>query len=226
VEFRILGPLEIWHQSQPLALGGAKQRAVLAVLLLQANQVVSTDRLIDAVWGDEPPDTALASLQVHVSSLRKLLEGDRPRRGQGQFRLTRKPGYVLNVGPEELDLYTFESLVGEGKDALRAADPHRAATKLREALSLWRGQPLADFAYEPFARVEIERLEEARLAAMEERIEADLALGRHADLVGELDTLIAPTPCASVSAPNSCSLCTVRAGRPKPYRPISERGTF
>ena len=182
MEFRLLGPLEVAEHDRSLALGGVKQRSLLAVLLLHANEVVSADRLIDELWGDAPPPTAAKSLQVHVSRLRKEL-------GEGRLA-TRAPGYVLHVDPSELDLARFEQLVGEA----RTADPGGAAQKLRQALALWRGPALADLAYEPFAQAEIARLEELRLAALEQRIDADLATGRHAELVGELEALVAEHP--------------------------------
>ena len=182
MEFRLLGPLEVTEHGRSLALGGVKQRSLLAVLLLNANQVVSADRLIDELWGDAPPPTAAKSLQVHVSRLRKEL-------GDGRLA-TRTPGYVLYVDPSELDLARFERLVGEAN----GSDPRSAGEKLREALGLWRGPALADLAYEPFAQTDIARLEELRLAAIEQRTEADLAGGRHAELVGELETLVAEHP--------------------------------
>src|SRR5215216_110230 len=182
MDFRILGPLEVSAHDRPLALGGIKQRSLLAVLLLHANEVVSSDRLIDELWGDAPPPTAAKSLQVHVSRLRKTL---------GEQRLaTRPPGYLLQVDTSELDLSRFERLAGEAT----GVEPSRAAEKLREALALWRGPALADLAYEPFARIEIARLEELRLVVLERRIDADLADGGHADLVGELEALVAEHP--------------------------------
>jgi DNA-binding SARP family transcriptional activator len=172
----------VLDRDRPLSLGGIKQRSLLAVLLLHANEVVSADRLIDELWGEAPPATAAKSVQVHVSRLRKEL-GDR--------RLaTRPPGYVLHVEPSELDLARFERLLGDA----RSADSGSAGEKLREALALWRGPALADLAYEPFAQGEIARLEELRWAALEQRIEADLAAGRHAELVGELEALITEHP--------------------------------
>ena len=182
MEFRLLGPLEVAEQGRPLALGGVKQRSLLAVLLLNANEVVSADRLIDELWGDGPPMTAAKTIQVHVSRLRKRL-------GEGRLA-TRAPGYVLRVDPWELDLDRFQQLVGEA----RGADPRDGAVKLRQALALWRGPALADLAYEPLAQAEIARLEELRLAALEQRIDADLANGRHAELVGELEALVAEHP--------------------------------
>jgi DNA-binding SARP family transcriptional activator len=189
MEFRILGPLEVCAEGgRTLDLAG-KQRALLAVLLLHANEAVSTDRLTDALWGEEPPETAGKALQVYVSRMRKLLgpEGDR-------LLVTRSPGYALDLDGHELDLHLFERLRDDAGRAMAAGDPGSAAAKLRDALSLWRGPPLADFAFEPFAQGEIARLEELRLTALGERIDADLALGRHADLVGELEALVAENP--------------------------------
>jgi DNA-binding SARP family transcriptional activator len=182
MEFRLLGPLEVVEHDRSLGLGGVKQRSLLAVLLLHANEVVSADRLIDELWGQAPPSTASKGVQVYVSRLRKQL---------GESRLaTRSPGYVLRVGASELDLGRFEELLDEA----RRADPDSAAQKLRGALALWRGPALADLAYEPFAQSEIARLEELRWVALERRIDADLAGGRHAELVGELEALIAQHP--------------------------------
>ena len=170
------------EHEQALELGGVKQRSLLAILLLHANQVVSTDRLTDELWGAAPPPTAVKSIQVMVSRLRKQL-------GDGRLA-THAPGYVLRVEPSQLDLTRFERLVDEA----RHAEPAVAAQKLRESLAIWRGPPLADLAYEPFAQTEIARLEELRLAALDRRIDADLASGRHADLVGELQALVAEHP--------------------------------
>jgi DNA-binding SARP family transcriptional activator len=172
LEFRILGPLEVVGDNGLVALGGGKQRALLALLLLRANEVVASDTLIDELWHGEPPDTARKALQVHVSNLRKALGSDRI--------ATQPPGYRIRVDTDELDLARFEAL--------------RAAGDASGALALWRGAPLADFAYEPFAAAERGRLEELRLVTLEQRIEADLARGRHADLVPELEALVAAEP--------------------------------
>jgi DNA-binding SARP family transcriptional activator/tetratricopeptide (TPR) repeat protein len=189
MEFRILGALEICSdRGRKLELAG-KQRALLAVLLLHANEAVSTDRLIEALWGAEPPETAGKAVQVYISRLRKLLDP------QGTpLLVTRSPGYALNLTGHELDLHRFERLRADAKQATADADPATAEAKLREALSLWRGPPLADFTFEPFARSEIARLEELYLATLEERIDALLALGRHADIVAELEPLVAEHP--------------------------------
>jgi class 3 adenylate cyclase/DNA-binding SARP family transcriptional activator len=172
MDFRILGPLEVVDDGQALDLGGAKQRAALAVLALNANRVVAHERLIEALWDEEPPETARKALQVYVSQLRKVL---------GRDRLETKPrGYLLRLGPEELDLSRFELLRDSGKP--------------EQALEQWRGEPLADFADQRFAEPEIARLEELRLACVEQRIERDLADGRHAELVGELEALVHAHP--------------------------------
>jgi DNA-binding SARP family transcriptional activator/tetratricopeptide (TPR) repeat protein len=182
MDFSILGPLEVRIEGKSQPLTNPKQRTLLAILLLHANEIVSSDRLIDELWGERPPDTAANTLQVYVSQLRKVLGHT--------ILLTRRPGYVLNVGDDELDAARFERLVAEAK----GASPERAGGLLREALAIWRGPALADFTFEPFAETEIARLEEVRLAAIEDRIEADLALGSHAGLVGELESLISQHP--------------------------------
>ena len=172
MEFRILGPLEVVEGERAVDVAGAKHRALLAMLLLHANEVVSAGRLIDALWEEEPPETAAKALQVYVSQLRKLL---------GKERVESKArGYLVRVEEQELDLARFQRLSEAGN--------------LKEALSLWRGPPLAEFAQERFAQSEIARLEELRLACLEERIERDLAMGRHAELVGELEALVKEHP--------------------------------
>jgi len=183
VEFRILGPLEVVAEGRPLALGGPTQRALLAILLTRANEVVSSDRLIDELWGARPPRTAANALQFHVSRLRKTL-------GPSDAIVTREPGYLIRVASDELDLLRFQQLVEKATQA--SAD--EAARLLRDALSLWRGPALADLASEPFAHAEILRLEELRLAALELRIENDLALGRHRELAAELEVLVQEHP--------------------------------
>jgi YVTN family beta-propeller protein len=171
---------------RPLRLGGPKQRAVLVVLLLSRRRVVSTDQLMDALWGERPPATAPKTLQGYVSHLRRAL-------GDGLL-VTRGRGYQLEVDADRVDVDRFESQVAEGRAALTRGDPVRAGELLRGALALWRGPALADFAYEAFAQPEAARLEEARLAALEERIDADLAAGAQATLVGELEALVKEHP--------------------------------
>jgi DNA-binding SARP family transcriptional activator len=185
LEFRLLGPVEVVTDGRPVSLPAAKPRALLAALLLSSNRVVSVDRLIDDLWGDQPPETATKALQGYVSQLRKVLGPDR--------LLTKPPGYSIRVEEGELDLERFERLLIEGRELLAAGDSKAAAERLAEALELWHGAPLAEFS-EPFARDAGARLEDARLAALEERIEADLALGRHARLIPELEELVAREP--------------------------------
>ena len=185
MQFRLLGPLEVEDDGRPLVLGSAKQRALLAILLLHANEVVSRDRLIDELWGEQQPASAPHSLEVYVSRLRKTLQRD----GGERLLVTRAGGYLLLLEPDQLDVTCFERLLEEGRRALAAGNYERASERFAEALALWRGPALGDLAYESFARPVIERLEEQRLAALEERIEAELALGHHPSLIGELESL-------------------------------------
>jgi DNA-binding SARP family transcriptional activator len=188
MEFRVLGPLEILDEGRPLHLPGAKQRALLAILLLHANQVVSTDRLLDSLWGDELPESGATALQVRVSQLRKALGAG------GAAIVTHSPGYLIELSKNALDLHVFERLAVDADRALQREDPTQAWTLLEQALALWRGPALADFTYEPFAQAAIARLEELRLVAQERRIEAGLRLGRHIELVPALETLVAAHP--------------------------------
>ena len=188
----MLGPLEVRDEHGLVSVGTPQQRALLALLLLNANQVVSRDRIIDELWGANPPGTAAKLVQTYVSRLRKTLDPDRAA-GAGEVLVTQAPGYLLRVGADDLDLHRFEHLVEEGRGALAGGRPGDAAERFREALALWRGPPLADFTSERFAEAEIGRLEELRLAVLEDRIEADLALGQ-GDLVGELEALITRDP--------------------------------
>jgi DNA-binding SARP family transcriptional activator/class 3 adenylate cyclase len=185
MDFRLLGPLEVDDGGAPVGLGGAKQRALLALLLLNANMTVASDRLVDELWGDDPPESARKMVQIYVSQLRKLLPG-------AQLR-TQASGYSLKLGADELDLVRFERLATEGRAALASGNPGRGSELLRSALVMWRGPALAEFD-DPFARIEAARLEELRVAVLEDRIEADLELGRHADLVAELEALVPQHP--------------------------------
>ena len=182
LDFRVLGPLEVLGDHGAVALAKGKARAALGVLLIHANEVVATDRLIDDIWGAQPPATATKSVHVYVSLLRRSLGAD--------AIVTRAPGYELRLERGQLDLYRFERLRQEAAHATAAA----AAARLREALGLWRGPPFADFTYEAFAQATIARLEELRLGVLEECIAAELELGRHAELVGELATLAQAHP--------------------------------
>ena len=188
MEFRILGPLEVVDGDAVRALPAGKPRALLAILLLRANEVVPADVVVDQLWGENPPPTAGHLVHVYVSQLRKAL-GDK-----GNVLATRAPGYVLTVGPEGLDLYRFEIRLREAREALDAGDAPSAAERAREALGLWRGPALADFVYESFAQAAIARLEELRLAAQEHRIESELRLGRSGELVSELEVLVREHP--------------------------------
>ena len=185
IDFRLLGPVEARDSGGPLALGGAKPRALLALLLLHAGRTISTARLVDTLWGDNAPATARKMVQINVSQLRKVLP-------EGALR-THAGGYSLEIDPEMLDLARFERLAGEGRAALAAGDPATAAERLAAALALWRGPALAEFD-EAFAEREGARLEALRLSALEDRIEADLALGRHAAAAAELDRLVHEHP--------------------------------
>jgi DNA-binding SARP family transcriptional activator/tetratricopeptide (TPR) repeat protein len=182
MEFRILGPLEVFDGERSLPLGGAKQRSLLAILLLNANKVVSVERLLDALWGEQQPASGAKTLHVYVSQLRKALADHRV--------VTQPPGYVLRLDTGELDVWRFEALRARAD----SAEPREAAELLREALALWRGPPLADFAYDEFAQADISRLEELGASTIEQRIEVDIELGRHRELAGELDGLVAAYP--------------------------------
>jgi len=186
VKFRILGPLEVEDSAREIQLGGAKQRALLALLLLHANEVVTVSRLIDALWTEAPPADAAKALQVHVSRLRRALGSDVLR--------TRPGGYLLAVEDESFDLRRFEEHATAGRDLLAKGDPAAARRELAAALELWRGAPLVELAQDPFARPDIDRLEELHLTAIEDRVEADLLLGAHAQLVGELEAQVARNP--------------------------------
>ena len=194
MEVRVLGPLEVREDDEQLALGGLKQRALLAILALHANEVVSTDRLIDELWGAEAPQTAAKSLQVHVSQLRKVLEPNRKSGEAGELLLTRSPGYVLTLDPDQLDVERFKRLYEEGREALAKGDPEAAAAELERSAGLMARSSLADLTYASFAQSEISRLEEMRLAALEDRIEADIGCGRHTAVIGDLERLISVEP--------------------------------
>jgi len=204
VEFRILGPLEVARDGAPLPLGAVQQRALLAVLVLHRGEVVSTDRLVDELWGERAPAAAAKTVQVYVSHLRRAL-------GAGVI-VTRGRGYRLAAAPGQVDAARFEALAGEGRRALAGGDAARARERLGAALEIWRGEPLAEFTYERFAQSEIGRLREARLAATEDRIEADLALGAGGELIGEIESLIAANPLAE-RLRGQLMLALYRAGR-------------
>ena len=183
MEFRILGPLEVADDGRPLALGGPRQRRLLALLLLTPNRAVSADRLIDAMWAGDPPAGASNALQYHVSQLRKVL-------GEGAAIVTREPGYLIRLDSDQLDLLRFEQLVAEAG----AADAAHARQLLGEALGLWRGETFGELADDVLSRAEAQRIQAERLAALERRIDVDLVLGRHAQLIPELEGLVRMHP--------------------------------
>ncbi|MDJ0923454.1 MAG: extracellular solute-binding protein [Acidimicrobiia bacterium] len=188
MDFRVLGPLEVHHEGERLPLGGPRQRLVLALLLAHANEVVSTDRLLEDVWRGEPAEGAKRTLQSYVSHLRRAIEGARP-----ETLLRKDPGYVITVEPELIDAHRFSALTTQAR-AVIDADPAAATRMLWEALELWQGAPYADLGGEPALRPEITRLDELRLTAIEYRIDAELALGYDSGLVGELETLVQEYP--------------------------------
>jgi DNA-binding SARP family transcriptional activator len=194
VQFNILGSFEARDAGQQVPLGGLKQRSALAVLVLSANCVVPFDRLVDELWGENPPAQAANALQTYISNLRRALEPDRAPREPARVLRSQPPGYLLAVDPEDVDAIRFERLAGEGRALLRQNQPQDARKLLVDALALWRGPALADFVNQPFASTEAARLEELRAVALEDRIAADLALGEHSALIPELQRLVAAEP--------------------------------
>ena len=193
-EFGILGPLEVSRRGRLLPLGGPRQRAVLALLLLEANRVVSLDRLAEDIWSGQPPEGWVTTVQIYVSHLRQALEPGRARGAAGEVLVTRNHGYLLRVDSERLDAALFQDGFAAGRAALEAGQYAEAAETLRQALGLWRSGVLADLSDYAFTRPEAARLEELRLAAVEARIDAELALGRHDALTAELEQLVAAHP--------------------------------
>lgn len=191
IEYRLLGPLEVFEDGQALAVGSRKQRALLAILLLNANRVVSRDVLIDALWGEVPPPTASQGLDTYVSRLRKAL--GHGANGAGPLQ-TVPGGYRFQTAPGQLDLERFASLAAEGRRELEVGNSALAVSRLREAAALWRGRALADLEHELFARGPVAQLEEERLTVIEDRLEAELVLGRHKRITSELEMLVADHP--------------------------------
>ena len=210
--FRLLGSLEVEREGQPVEVSGQKQRAVLAILLLRAGEVVSTERLIAEVWGESPPPTAATALQNAISQLRKALGAEAV--------VTRTPGYVLAVDKEQIDVHRFERQI----ERSRGAEPQVRSQLVREALQLWRGPPLADFIYDAFAQGEIARLEERRLQAFEERIDAEVELGRGAELVSEIEALVRENPLRERLRGQLMLVLYRSDGRPRRSRPTRRRG--
>jgi len=216
MDLRVLGPIEVVDDDVTVPIGGPRQRLVLALLILNVGETVSTDRLVDDVWGDQPPDAARRTAQAYVSNLRKELEAVRP-----ETLVARSPGYVLTADPSIIDARRFEDAVVEGRSLL-GTDPSAAAATLREALALWRGAPYADLAGAMALRPEITRLEELRRNAVELRIEADLALGLHGQVIGELETLVAEHPLSERFA-TQLMLALYRSGRQADALRVAQR---
>ncbi len=194
IQFRLLGQVEARRDGERVELGGRKQRTALASLLVRAGRVVSLDQIVDDLWPEHPPARAAATVQVFVSNLRRALEPDRPRGAPGTVLVTASRGYQLAVEPGSVDAQEFVRLAEQGRAALDGDDPEQAAAVLRRALELWQGPALADVPDAPFARAEAARLDELRLGAIEDRIDADLALGRHSALVAELELQVLRHP--------------------------------
>ena len=215
---RILGPVEVWAGGERLVLRGPQQLALLAVLLLRANRAVSNDVLVDALWGEERAG-GRNRLQMVVMRLRQALT---PLEADGKLIVrTVGSGYLLALGPGELDAEVFQDRLTEGRDALRDGEPARARELLSGALALWRGPPLAEVNYEEFAQTEIRRLEELRLLALESRVDAQLQLGHPAAVIAELEALLVEQPSRERSPRSSCSPCIAPAVKPTPSRSTS-----
>jgi DNA-binding SARP family transcriptional activator len=193
INFRVLGPIEVTAEGQALPLGDRKQRLILALLLLNANQMVPVERLISEVWGTDTPEHPLNTVQVYISNLRNALRSGDPA-DQDQLLIAQKPGYRIQVTAEQLDMLQFLTTADRGTRLLDENRYEAAASCLRDALALWRGTALADLVDEPFAQGELAALEEYRLTAIEARVQADLALGRTEQIIGELDRLITDHP--------------------------------
>ncbi len=201
MQFRVLGPFEVVRGDEGLPLGSPKQRALLAALVMSANRVVSVDRLIEELWGDEAPSRAMASLQAYVSRLRRLLQPAGAKRNRSDVLVTQPPGYLLRVDPEAIDAVRFEREAAEGMRALASGDAYGALDALDRALGLWRGAAYSDFGFEEFAQAEIVRLNEIRLAAIETRLSALVATGNAAAAVTELKSSSGTTHCGRASGP-------------------------
>jgi DNA-binding SARP family transcriptional activator len=194
MRFQVLGPLEVETDDRAVMLGRPKERLLLALLLTRPNQVATVEALIRGLWGEQPPLTAARTLQSHVKRLRRVLEPGRAPGAAGEVLITREPGYLLRVAPGALDAARFEELTAQARRALDSGAVDGAASLLREALALWRGQAFEEFTNSDIVAAEADRLGELRLAALEDRVEADLRLGRHRELVAELERLVKEQP--------------------------------
>lgn len=211
MEFRVLGSVEVTDEGRRLTVASGRQLELLAFFLIHANRVASAERIIDEVWGDEAPETGAKTVAFHVSRLRDALEPGRPHGKPNGVLATEPAGYVLRVAPDAIDAVRFERLAAEGR-ALLVGDPETARTRLGDALALWRGDPYADLVDRPLVQSEIRRLEELRLRAMEDRVEADLAVGRHAEVIEELEALVTEHP-LSERLRGQLMVALYRAGR-------------
>src|SRR5262245_42408107 len=194
LDFAVLGAFRVKQDGQEVDLGPRLQRKLLAILVVEAGHVVPVDRLLDLLWPDEPPATAIASVQAYISQLRRVLEPDRAPRQPARVLVTHDPGYVLQVADSQVDALRFQALARQAHDDLAAGQPVAGVTRLKEALALWQGDPLAEFAGEPWAMPAVSRLTEAYDLAAEDRIDAWLALGRHAEAAAELEAMVGARP--------------------------------
>ena len=211
VELRVLGPIEVSDDGRRLAVAAGRQLAILAFLVIHANRVVSAERIVDELWGDEPPDTGVKAVAFHVSRLRDALEPGRPRGKADGIIATEPGGYVLRIDPDAIDAVRFERLAAEAR-AILPDDPDAARTRFAEALDLWRGAPYADVADERFVGPEIARLEELRLRFVEDRVDADMAVGRDTEVIDELAAVVAENPLRE-RARGQLMVALYRAGR-------------
>ena len=223
MEFRLLGPLEVAEDGRTVSLGGSRASALFALLLLHRNEVLAIDRIVEELWPDRPPKTGGQVVRVYVSHLRKALEPNRLRSDQHQVLLTRRNGYVLRVDNGQLDVDLFETLREDGRRLLADGESAEAAARLEKGLSLWRGPPLQDFAYESFAQPEIARLEELQVATLEDLFEARLAAGRDSDLVADLEQLVEAHPLRE-RLRAQLMLALYRGGRPADSLETYQRG--
>src|SRR5215470_7589495 len=192
--FAVLGALRVDRDGREVDLGPRLQRTLLAILVVEAGHVVPVDRLLDLLWRDEPPAAAIASVQAYVSQLRRVLEPDRAPRAPARVLVTQDPGYVLRVAEGQVDALKFQTLVRQAHNDLAAGQPVASATRLEEAFTLWQGDPFAEFADQAWAVPAVARLTEAHDLAAEDRIEAWLALGRHAEAAAELEAMVGARP--------------------------------
>ena len=193
MQFNLLGPIQVVDKGHVRTPSSPKQRTVLSLLLLRSNELVSTEALVEELWRDRSPPSAMSTLQTYIYQLRKMfLNGNHD--PHGQILLTKTTGYLLRLQPVQLDIHHFGELARQGREALADGRTERASTLLHKALNLWRGPALADVEAGPRLEAHITRLHESRLSVLEQRIEADLRLGRHRELIGELKALAAEHP--------------------------------